>query len=121
MPGFQRRLVIDQSPLFFFRSLGCPLGRPTIYTPTLAPRCKTVNDDLGTRFVDILIRLVALDGRAQSVASAFPWVRGKGCVTQPRAITFARDETAMKEGREGSVWSGSYSRFCQLPASRTGA
>ena len=74
--------------------MGCPLGRPTIYSATSARRCKTVNDGLGTRFVDILIRLVACKARSGGVAPAFPRDCQDLGATAMRTEFFLGSETA---------------------------
>src|SRR3546814_2416228 len=59
---------------------------PTTYSATSARRCKTVNDRLKTRLVDILIRFVALLDRLAGPAPAFRRIPANG----PRSVLPAK-------------------------------
>src|SRR3546814_13261069 len=63
---------------------------PTTYSATSARRCKTVNDRLKTRLVDILMRFVALLDRLAGPAPAFRRIPANGPRSVLPANTFWR-------------------------------
>src|SRR3546814_13098363 len=77
---------------------------PTTYRATSARRCKTVNDRLKTRLVDILIRFVALLDRLAGPAPAFRRLPANG----PRSVLPAKIfwRAVAPRFRPDGCWSG---------------